>query len=198
MTEQLFSLVAPVVADIGLELVDVERKSNVVLVTVDRAGGVDLEALTAANRVVSAILDESDPIPGAYTLEVSSPGVERTLRTPAQFAKAQGETVSVRTRPQVPGPRRLSGVLVGSDQEGFAVDVGSPAEGETVRLSYADVDRVRTVFHWGGAPPPGGGSAGKQSGGSARTAAVTDHGNRKTQAKTTKTKTKTRKQVTTP
>jgi ribosome maturation factor RimP len=55
-------------------------------------GGVDLEALTDANRVVSSVLDELDPIPGRYTLEVSSPGVERTLRTPAHFVKAIGET----------------------------------------------------------------------------------------------------------
>ena len=57
-----------------------ELRSGVLLVTVDRAGGVDLDALTDANRTVSALLDELDPIPGRYTLEVSSPGVERALR----------------------------------------------------------------------------------------------------------------------
>ena len=105
----------------GLELVDVERRASVLLVTVDRAGGVDLDALTAANRAVSRALDELDPIPGRYSLEVSSPGVERRLRTPAHFARAVGEMVAVKTRPQVPGERRLRGRLVAADDEGFEV-----------------------------------------------------------------------------
>ena len=91
-------------------------RSGVLLVTVDRDGGVDLEALTEANRAVSVVLDELDPIPGRYTLEVSSPGVERTLRTPAHFVKAVGEQVTVKTRPQVPGERRLRGVLAAADE----------------------------------------------------------------------------------
>ena len=80
MTDELFTRLQPLLAAADLELVDVELRSGVLLVTVDRDGGVDLEALTDANRAVSALLDELDPIPGRYTLEVSSPGVERTLR----------------------------------------------------------------------------------------------------------------------
>ena len=86
----LFAALRPVVTAADLELVDVELRSGVLLVTVDRPGGVDLQALTDANRVVSEVLDELDPIPGRYSLEVSSPGVERTLRTPDHFAKAGG------------------------------------------------------------------------------------------------------------
>jgi len=86
----------PVVTALGLSLFDVEKVSNVVRVTVDRAGGVNLDDLAAANKAVSAYLDELDPIPGRYTLEVSSPGVERRLRTPAHFVGAIGETVSMR------------------------------------------------------------------------------------------------------
>ena len=103
MAEELMAVLQPVVSAADLELVDVELRSGVLLVTVDRPGGVDLEALTDANRAVSAVLDELDPIPGRYSLEVSSPGVERTLRTPDHFARAVGETVSIKTRPQVPG-----------------------------------------------------------------------------------------------
>jgi ribosome maturation factor RimP len=144
---------------------------------------VDLEALTEANRVVSGLLDEMDPIPGRYTLEVSSPGVERTLRRPAHFTKAVGESVSVKTRPQVPGERRLRGRLVEADDDGFLLEVeGGPDV--PVRLAYADVDRVRTVFVWGPERP---------------------HGQRprqpapgKTTEKTTTEKTAKRKQVVTP
>ena len=123
MTDELFTRLQPLLAAADLELVDVELRSGVLLVTVDRDGGVDLEALTDANRAVSALLDELDPIPGRYTLEVSSPGVERTLRRPAHFVKAVGETVTVKTRPQVPGDRRLRGVLVAADDDGLTVEV---------------------------------------------------------------------------
>jgi len=123
MVEDLIPVLEPMLAASDLELVDLELRSGVLLVTVDRPGGVNLEALTDANRTVSSVLDELDPIPGRYTLEVSSPGVERTLRTPAHFAKAVGETVTVKTRPQVPGDRRLRGRLVAADAEGLELEV---------------------------------------------------------------------------
>jgi ribosome maturation factor RimP len=154
MVQDLFAVLQPVVAAAGLDLVDVEMKSGVLQVTVDREGGVDLEALTDANRAVSTLLDEVDPIPGRYSLEVSSPGIERPLRTPAHFAKAVGSTVTVKTRPQVPGDRRLRGTLASSDDDGFALAVEGSDE-EPRRLAYADVDRVRTVFVWGGQDTPG-------------------------------------------
>jgi ribosome maturation factor RimP len=148
MVEDLMPVLEPMLAAADLELVDVELRSGVLLITVDRPGGVDLQALTDANRTVSAVLDELDPIPGRYTLEVSSPGVERTLRTPAHFAKAVGETVSVKTRPQVPGDRRLRGRLVAAGGEGLELDVEGSAGGP-VRLAYSDIDKARTVFVWG-------------------------------------------------
>jgi ribosome maturation factor RimP len=148
MVDDLVVLLQPVVSEADLELVDVELRSGVLLVTVDRPGGVDLQALTDANRVVSAVLDEHDPIPGRYTLEVSSPGVERTLRTPAHFTKAIGETVSIKTRPQVPGDRRLRGQVAAADDRGFMLAVDGE-EGEPRRLAYTDIDRARTVFVWG-------------------------------------------------
>jgi ribosome maturation factor RimP len=151
MVDELAAALEPVVAAADLELVDVELRSGVLLVTVDRAGGVDLEALTEANRAVSSVLDRLDPIPGRYTLEVSSPGVERRLRTPAHFAKAVGETVTVKTRPQVPGDRRRRGRLVAADQDGFTLAV-EDREDEPVELSYSDIDTARTVFVWGPEP----------------------------------------------
>jgi ribosome maturation factor RimP len=157
MTEDLFATLQPVVCAADLELVDVELRSGVLLVTVDRAGGVDLEALTDANRAVSCVLDDLDPIPGRYTLEVSSPGVERTLRTPAHFVKAIGETVTVKTRPQVPGDRRLRGELLAADDGGLELAVDGAADGR-MRLAYSDIDRARTVFVWGPEPRPGSGS----------------------------------------
>ncbi len=184
MTEELFTQLQPVIAAAGLELVDVELRSGVLLVTVDGEGGVDLEALTAANRAVSSVLDEVDPIPGRYTLEVSSPGVERTLRTPAHFIKAIGETVTVKTRPQVPGDRRLRGTLTAADADGLTLAVEGADGG--VRLSYSDIDKARTVFVWG--PERGGRGGGADSG---RAGAPTT-------PRSAKSATKKRKQVVTP
>ncbi|MGH9079079.1 MAG: ribosome maturation factor RimP [Acidimicrobiales bacterium] len=159
--DDLYVTLQPVMSAAGLELVDVELRSGVLLVTVDRTGGVDLEALTVANRSASAVLDELDPIPGRYALEVSSPGVERTLRTPAHFSRAVGETVTVKTRPQVGGDRRLRGRLLAADEAGFELAVeGAPVAAGPVRLAYRDVDRARTVFEWGPGPRPGAGRPG--------------------------------------
>ncbi len=151
--EELYATLQPVMSAAGLELIDVELRAGVLLVTVDRAGGVDLDALTEANRAASSVLDELDPIPGRYALEVSSPGVERTLRTPAHFSRAVGEVVTVKTRPQVAGDRRRRGRLLSADDDGFELEV--EGADRPVRLAYGEVDRARTVFEWGPAPRPG-------------------------------------------
>ena len=83
--EHLRARVEPALADQGLELFDLQVASGTVRVVVDREGGVDLETVTEATRQLNRVLDASDPLPGRYTLEVSSPGVERSLRTPAHF-----------------------------------------------------------------------------------------------------------------
>jgi ribosome maturation factor RimP len=97
--------------------------------------------VSEATRVVSAALDRHDPVPGRYTLEVSSPGVERTLRTPDHFERFVGTTVNVKTHPDVEGERRVEGSLEAADDDGIVV-AGR-------RIAYADVERARTVFVWG-------------------------------------------------
>ena len=151
--DELSDLLASTVAPLGLELVDVERRSTAVRVVVDRAGGVDLDAIASATRAVSAVLDAHDPFPGQrYTLEVSSPGVERPLRTPPHFERAVGEMVSVRTVAGGKGERRMSGRLRAADDEGFVLE-GDDLPGGERRLSYDEVERARTVFEWGSKSP---------------------------------------------
>ncbi|MFN2607143.1 MAG: ribosome maturation factor RimP [Acidimicrobiales bacterium] len=132
----------------GLEVLDVEHSAAVLRVTVDRPGGVDLDAVSTASRLVSDDLDRHDVVPGRYVLEVSSPGIERPLRTPEHFARFVGTRVAVRTTPGTEGDRRVEGVLGAVDADGFTV-AGR-------RLSFTDVERARTVFEWGPAPKPGG------------------------------------------
>ena len=145
--EALQALLEPVLASSGVELDDLELASGVVKVTVDRPGGVDLDTISDLTYRISALLDDHDPFPGRYSLEVSSPGLERRLRTPAHFRRAIGTTVSVRTAAGTAGDRRVQGSLAAADEEGIEVDGR--------RISYADIDRAHTVFEWGPPPKPG-------------------------------------------
>lgn len=157
VAERVRDLVEAPLADAGVELVDVELKGHTLCVFVDRPeGGIDLDAVTDATQLVSGVLDEHDPVPGHYTLEVSSPGVERPLRTPAHFRRFVGTTVSVRTHGGVEGERRVEGELVSADDDGIVVTpaADSGTSGER-RLAYGDIERARTVFTWGPAPKPG-------------------------------------------
>ncbi|MGH9089206.1 MAG: ribosome maturation factor RimP [Acidimicrobiales bacterium] len=142
---ELHDVLSPVVRALGLEVFDVELSAGLVRVTVDRPDGIDLEALAAANKAVSGALDELDPLPGRYTLEVSSPGLERKLRIPAHFAGAVGETVSVRLVAGEPEPRRVQGRLAAADGDG--IDIEGP-EGHR-RVGHDRIERARTVFEWG-------------------------------------------------
>ena len=151
-------VVVPILDERGVDLYDVELTGETVRVLVDRDGGVDLDALGELTRSISGALDAADPLPGRYTLEVSSPGLERPLRTPDHFRAAVGKQVSVKTRPGTVGDRRLDGELVDADDEAATV---AAADGEH-RVAYVDVERARTVFEWGPAPKPGSPSKGKQ------------------------------------
>ncbi len=139
--ERVREVVEPSLTAAGFELVDVERQASVLRVTVDLlAGGVDLEGVTAATRIVSDLLDSTDLIGDRTTLEVSSPGIERSLRTPEHFRRFVGTQVAVKTRPGTEGERRVDGVLETADEEGVVV-AGR-------RLPYGDIERAHTVFVW--------------------------------------------------
>ncbi len=147
--EQVRQLIEPLVTAAGLELVEVEHGPGLLRITLDREGGIDLDAITTASEHISDLLDARDPIPGGrYTLEVTSPGLERPLRTPAQFARFVGTVINVKTAAHVEGERRFSGELTDVD------DLGIVVAGR--RLDYPDIERARTVFEWGPAPRPGG------------------------------------------
>lgn len=141
---RVLPLVEPLVVGEGLELVDVQLAGGSLQIFVDRPGGLDLEAISLLSRRISDVLDENDPVPGRYVLEVSSPGLERPLRRPDHFRRFVGTTVSVKTRPGVEGERRQKGPLEEADDEGIVV-AGR-------HLSYGDIEIARTVFEWGGQP----------------------------------------------
>lgn len=152
VTSEVQALVAPLLDERGLDLYDVEMAGATLRVLVDRPGGsVDLEVLGDLARRMSALLDATDPVPGRYTLEVSSPGLERPLRTRRHFEAAAGARVKVKTAPGTGTERRLEGDLGGVDDEGFTL----ATEAGTRRVRFDDVERARTVFVWKPAERPG-------------------------------------------
>jgi len=152
--DNIVQILAPAVTELGLDLYDVDLtgsgRARILRVMVDRDGGVDLEAIAAATQAVSPLLDAPPldaAIPGPYALEVSSPGLERPLRTPAHFARAVGETVSVKVRASDEhGARRVRGVLAAPDDTGFELVLD---DGTVQRIAYGDVTQAHTVFEWG-------------------------------------------------
>jgi ribosome maturation factor RimP len=150
-TTDLASALAPVLEARGLDLVDVEVHGAQLTVFVDKEGGVGLDELGDATKDVSAALDEIDPMPGRYTLSVSSPGLERRLRTPAHFARAVGEKVTVRVGAGTADVRRLTGLLTEADGSGCTLR-GPDLPGGGIRIAYDDIERARTIFEWGPEP----------------------------------------------
>ena len=142
--ERVREAVEPLVASQGLVLYDLELSGSTLRVLVETG---DLEVIESLTRAISRALDDADPIAGRYTIEVSSPGLERTLRTPTHFAGAIGSQVRVKTRPHVEGDRRIDGVLTAADDD--TVTVGDRT------LRYDDIERARTVFEWTTSPKPG-------------------------------------------
>ena len=155
------NLVAPIASDLGLDLYDVEQRGDTLRVTLDTppgsTSGVDLDTLALATRLVSRDLDHDDPLPGHYTLEVTSPGVERSLRTPAHFQRELGKTLNVRLADVGNDQRRIEGVLIAADDSSATLEVADPDTGGTTErvVAYDQIDRAKTVFVWGPKPKPG-------------------------------------------
>lgn len=151
-SEAIRALVEPALASSGLELWDVEVSPDAVRVLVDRPGGIDLDALASvAGRVVSPLLDEHPDLtpPGRFSLEVSSPGVERDLRRPDHYARYLGTEISVKTTEPVAGARRHHGNLIAADEQAIRLEPKDGPAGQLVELPLDRIQRARTVLVWG-------------------------------------------------
>jgi ribosome maturation factor RimP len=150
-------LVTPILADLKLELYDIEFRGGTLRITIDTPpgseSGVNMEAIALATRLISRDLDHEDPVPGHYTLEVTSPGLERQLRTPAHFQRELGKAVALRLRDiGEGGERRIQGALVAATENDVTVAL---EDGSERTVSHAHIDRAKTVFVWGPSPKPG-------------------------------------------
>ena len=127
LRDTLAALLAPVVEALGYELWELEysagRGNGLLRLYIDAAAGITLDDCERVSRAVSEQLDAADPIPGQYTLEVSSPGLERPLRSAAHFARFVGEAVSVETVQPLEGRRRFKGRLAAAGAGTVEVEV---------------------------------------------------------------------------
>ena len=177
---RIVALAQPILDDLGLTLYDCEHAGGTLIITLDkrrdpvdpgsdesRSAGprVLLDELSLFTRLLSRELDHDDPMPGRYTLEVSSPGLERRLRRPDHYAGAIGEAVAIRLVREIDGTRRMNGTLTAATDSGITIrlddaDTGTGAgAGAERQVRYADIERAKTVFTWGPAPKPGKGAS---------------------------------------
>lgn len=167
VVDRVSALILPIVTDLGLELYDVEYQGGILRVVVDTpAGGpagVNMESIALITRLISREFDHSDPVPGHYTLEVTSPGLERSLRVPKHFAREVGKVVAIRLTAAVNGVRRAQGVLLSADDNNIVVRLNDKSTTKTTKtteiiemtIGYDLIDRARTVFEWGPTPKSG-------------------------------------------
>lgn len=138
----------PICDEFGLILWDVEFVKEgadfILRITIDSEKGVTIDDCEKVNRAIDPLLDEADPIETSYRLEVSSPGVERTLVRPEHFAAMMGSETDVSLYVPYQGSRKVRGTLAAYDDGDVTLKIG----GEDVTFKKADVAKVQTVFDW--------------------------------------------------
>lgn len=175
---RLLAIAAPVCAGSGYELVDLDYESGnagwVIRFYIDHmpasvgrlAGGISFEDCTTLSRELSAVLDVEDPVPHAYSLEVSSPGVDRPLRTADHFRAQLGQTVKTQLETGLDGRRNFKGRVLRVDDDGAHVVLD--VDGAEFALPLADLDHARLVPDWNallhGSRKPAGGAPKNQPG----------------------------------
>jgi len=140
-------LVSPVADEMGIILWDVEfvkeGSKKILRITIDSEEGIDINTCEKFHRTIDPMLDEADPIDEAYYLEVTSPGVEREIKTEAHIEMCRGERVEIKLYAPKNGVKIFDGVLVGLTDEGrVAIEAG----GSTVEFERNEIAKMNTVF----------------------------------------------------
>lgn len=147
LTERVEQLIAPTVDAMGFEIVRVRlsgKETRQLQVMIERQDGaaITVDHCAEISRAVSALLDVDDPIQGAYTLEVSSPGLDRPLVRRKDFERFAGFEARAETVRPIDGRRRFRGRLVGIDGDVVRMEV----DGESVELPFPDIQKAKLVL----------------------------------------------------
>lgn len=143
-TERLVvDFLAPITKEYGVELWDVEFKKEgpnyVLRVFIDKTDGISIEDCERVSRALEAVLDEKDPIPQAYLLEVSSAGLDRIIKYPEHFKKCMGKDVDVKLFAPIDGSKEFTAALCGYDGETVTFQI----DGEEITLPLEKISSIR-------------------------------------------------------
>ncbi|MBQ9097887.1 MAG: ribosome maturation factor RimP [Clostridia bacterium] len=149
IAETVWQGIQPVADELGLAIWDVEfvkeGSRRILRVTIDHEDGITIDDCERMHRAIDPVLDELDPIDTAYDLEVSSPGIERELRTDAHIDACVGERVELRFFAPFEGKKSVDGVLAGRSESG---DVLVELEGKTQAFPRNAIAKMQTVFEF--------------------------------------------------
>jgi len=150
ITARVWEIVAPLAASEGMEIVDIEfrpegsRGGRVLRLYLDKEGGPNVDELSRVSRQLSELLDTDAAIEGAYTLEVSSPGVNRPLKRREHFARFIGKRIRVRTREMINGRRSFLGIL----EEVLDDHVALMQDGVRVQIPFSIIEKSNYEHDW--------------------------------------------------
>jgi ribosome maturation factor RimP len=149
--ERVWRLAAPLAAQEGLEIIDIEfrreggRAGRVLRLYLDKAsGGPNVDDISRVSRALSDVLDAENAIDSAYTLEVSSPGINRPLRRPEHFARFVGKRIRVRTRDMIDGRRSFLGILSNVVEDKIIV----AQDGKEFNIPFSMIEKSNYEHDW--------------------------------------------------
>lgn len=147
---RVWQLAGPLVEGEGMEIVDIEfrhegsRGGRVLRLYLDKEGGPNVDDLSRVSRQLSELLDAEDTIDGSYTLEVSSPGINRPLKKPAHFARFVGKRIRVRTRDLIDGRRSFLGILGQVVEDSVILT----QEGKRYQIPFSMIEKSNYDHDW--------------------------------------------------
>jgi ribosome maturation factor RimP len=149
VVDRISETITPILWTLGLELADVvcvgQGSRSVVRVFIDKPEGVTLDDCERAHKALGPALDVADPFPHAYTLEVSSPGLDRPFKRLQDYRRAIGKRVSVKLREPLAGQWRLVGTLTGVTESSVMIEISEPPPTRTVTLEQRIIGEAKRV-----------------------------------------------------
>ncbi len=147
---RMAEIITPVIEDLGFELVRVRLmsgKQTTLQIMADKAlGGIEVDDCAAISNAVSAVLDVEDPILDAYTLEVSSPGIDRPLTRLKDFDAFEGYEAKLETAELIDGRRRFKGELAGIEDDEVLINIEDQGEVVTIGLKFDWLSDAKLVL----------------------------------------------------
>lgn len=152
VVDRVSETVSPILWTLGLELADVvcvgQGSRSVVRVFIDKPEGVTLDDCERAHKALGPALDVADPFPHAYTLEVSSPGLDRPFKRIQDYRRAIGKRVTLKLREPLAGQWRLVGTLTGVTDDSVTIEVHEPSPSRTVTLEQKMIGEAKRAVAW--------------------------------------------------